>query len=84
MPAYLDLFQYDASHCMDKPVIYALNGPTVGYWYGYLALGCDICIASDKVKLGAVFAKRGVFPESGGTWYLPRLIGWDRAAELHF
>ena len=49
-----------------------------------LALGCDIRIASENAKLGAVFAKRGVLPESGGCWYLPRLLGWARAAEVAF
>jgi enoyl-CoA hydratase/carnithine racemase len=49
-----------------------------------LALGCDIRIASEHAKMGAVFAKRGVLPESGGCWYLPRLLGWARAAEVAF
>ncbi len=70
-------------HRMDKPVICALNGPAAGYGMD-LALGCDIRIASENGKLGAVFTKRGVLPESGGTWYLPRLIGWARASEVAF
>ena len=70
-------------HRMDKPVICALNGPAAGYGMD-LALGCDIRIASENAKLGAVFTKRGVLPESGGTWYLPRLIGWARASEVAF
>jgi enoyl-CoA hydratase/carnithine racemase len=49
-----------------------------------MALGCDIRIASENAKLGAVFAKRGVLPESGGCWYLPRLIGWAKAAEVAY
>src|SRR5690606_2498953 len=47
-----------------------------------LALGCDIRIASEHAKLGAVFARRGIVPESGGCWYLPRLLGWAKAAEV--
>ncbi|MBH77174.1 MAG: enoyl-CoA hydratase [Dehalococcoidia bacterium] len=70
-------------HRMDKPIICALNGPAAGYGMD-LALGCDIRIASEQAKLGAVFVRRGVLPESGGTWYLPRLVGWARAAEIAF
>ena len=70
-------------HTTDKPVICALNGAAAGYGMD-LALGCDIRIASTQAKLAAVFAKRGVLPESGGTWLLPRLIGWGRAAEVCF
>ena len=70
-------------HRMDKPVVCALNGPAAGYGMD-LALGCDIRIASDQAKLGAVFVRRGVLPESGGTWYLPRLVGWAKAAEIAF
>ncbi|WP_322796771.1 enoyl-CoA hydratase [Tepidiforma sp.] len=68
---------------MDKPMICALNGAAAGYGMD-LALGCDIRIASEHAKMGAVFAKRGVLPESGGCWYLPRLLGWAKAAEVAF
>ncbi len=68
---------------MDKPMICALNGAAAGYGMD-MALLCDIRIASDNAKMAAVFAKRGVLPESGGTWILPRLIGWHRAAEIAF
>ncbi len=68
---------------MDKPMICALNGAAAGYGMD-MALGCDIRIASENAKMGAVFAKRGVLPESGGCWYLPRLLGWAKAAEVAF
>jgi enoyl-CoA hydratase/carnithine racemase len=70
-------------HNTDKPVICALNGPAAGYGMD-LALGCDIRIASTEAKLAAVFTKRGILPESGGAWLLPRLIGWAKAAEIAF
>jgi enoyl-CoA hydratase/carnithine racemase len=70
-------------HTTDKPVICALNGPAAGYGMD-LALGCDIRIASKQAKLAAIFCKRGVLPESGGSWLLPRLVGWAKATEIAF
>jgi len=70
-------------HQVDKPTICALNGAAAGYGMD-LALGCDIRIASSRAKLAAAFTKRGVLPESGGTWILPRLVGWAKAAEIIF
>lgn len=66
---------------MDKPVIAAINGPAAGYGLD-LALGCDMRIMSDKAILMPGFSKMGVIPESGGTWYLPRLLGWAKACEI--
>jgi enoyl-CoA hydratase/carnithine racemase len=70
-------------HTTDKPVICALNGAAAGYGMD-LALGCDMRIASTEAKLAAVFTKRGVLPESGGSWLLPRLVGWAKASEIAF
>ena len=70
-------------HALDKPVICALNGGAAGYGLD-LALGCDIRIMARSAKLAASYTKRSVLPESGGTWYLPRLLGWSKAAELIF
>ena len=70
-------------HAIDKPVICALNGSAAGYGMD-LALGCDIRIMADNAKLAAAFVKRGVLPESGGTWFLPRMLGWAKAAEIIF
>ena len=68
---------------MDKPTICALNGSAAGYGMD-TAMGCDIRIAGESAKMAAAFVKRGVVPESGGTWILPRLLGWAKAAELIF
>ncbi|MDI6858391.1 MAG: enoyl-CoA hydratase-related protein [Dehalococcoidia bacterium] len=70
-------------HTTDKPVVCGLNGAAVGYGFD-LAMLCDIRIASDRARLGAIFTQRGILPESGGTWILPRLLGWARASELVF
>lgn len=66
---------------MDTPVIAALNGVAAGYGLD-LALGCDMRLMSDQARLMPGFAKMGVVPESGGTWYLPRLLGWAKACEI--
>ena len=39
-------------------------------------------LASDRAKLSAAFTRRGVLPESGGTWLLPRIVGWAKASEI--
>lgn len=70
-------------HAIDKPVICALNGSAAGYGMD-LALGCDIRIMAAEAKLAAAFVKRGVVPESGGTWFLPRMLGWAKASEIIF
>lgn len=70
-------------HNLDTPVICALNGGAAGYGMD-TALGCDIRIMGDSGKLSAAFTKRGLLPESGGTWILPRLLGWARASEVIF
>ncbi len=70
-------------HNLDTPTICALNGGAAGYGLD-IALGCDIRIAHEKAKLNPGFAKRGILPESGGTWLLPRLLGYAKAAEIAF
>ena len=63
----------------------ALMPETIVRRYGLdLALGCDIRIGGRSAKLAASYAKRGIVPESGGTWLLPRMVGYAKAAELMF
>lgn len=61
-----------------KPSIAAINGGAVGVGIT-MTLPMDIRIASDKAKLGFVFARRGLTPEAGAAWFLPRLVGLPQA-----
>lgn len=70
-------------HNLNTPTIAALNGSAAGYGMD-LALGCDMRIMADNAKLAAAFTARGIVPESGGTWLLPRMIGWAKASEIIF
>jgi enoyl-CoA hydratase/carnithine racemase len=70
-------------HNLDTPTICALNGGAAGYGLD-VALGCDIRVAAASAKLNPGFAKRGILPESGGTWLLPRIVGYAKAAEIAF
>ena len=67
----------------DTPIICAINGAAAGYGMD-MTLLCDMRIMGESAKLAAVTAKRNVVPESGGTWLLPRLVGWAKAAELYY
>ncbi len=69
--------------CMPQPVIAAVNGPAAGAGMN-LALAADIRVAAEEAVFGQNFAKVGLFPDYGGTYFLPQLIGPAKAAELFY
>jgi len=64
-----------------KPVICAVNGTAAGAGAN-IALACDIVVASENASFIQAFSKIGLIPDSGGTYYLPRLVGLGKAASL--
>jgi len=66
---------------LPKPIVGAINGVAAGAGAS-LAMACDIRIASDAASFALAFGRVGLVPDSGATWFLPRLVGAARAAEL--
>jgi len=67
----------------DTPIVGAINGPAAGAGFG-LSLCCDIRIASDQARMGTIFIKRGVGPDYGSSYWLPRIVGLPKALELFY
>jgi 2-(1,2-epoxy-1,2-dihydrophenyl)acetyl-CoA isomerase len=72
-----------AIRTIEKPFLAAVNGVAAGAGCN-LALACDIVLASDTARFGNVFTRIGLIPDCGGHFFLPRLIGFHKAAELMF
>ncbi len=70
-----------ALHRVSKPTIAAVDGVAVGAGMN-LALGCDIVIATDRVRFSEIFVRRGLTMDFGGTWLLPRIVGTAKARDI--
>jgi 2-(1,2-epoxy-1,2-dihydrophenyl)acetyl-CoA isomerase len=67
----------------EKPVVAAVNGTAAGLG-AHLAFACDLVVAAEDARFIEVFVRRGIAPDGGGAWLLPRLVGLQRAKELVF
>ncbi|MBA2328010.1 MAG: enoyl-CoA hydratase/isomerase family protein [Flavisolibacter sp.] len=66
---------------LEKPVVAAVNGVAAGAGAN-IALACDVVVATNSASFIQAFSKIGLIPDSGGTFILPRLIGWQKASAL--
>ena len=67
----------------EKPVVAAVNGTAAGGGAN-LVLACDLVVMADTARLIEVFVTRGIIPDAGGCYLLPRIVGPQRAKELMF
>ncbi len=70
-----------AMRALPKPIVGAINGVAAGAGAS-LAMACDLRIASETASFALAFGRVGLVPDSGATWFLPRLVGSSRAAEI--
>ncbi|MFD0920430.1 enoyl-CoA hydratase [Saccharopolyspora rosea] len=68
-------------HEMSEPVVAKVRGVAVGAGWN-LALGCDLVVAAPDARFSQIFARRGLSPDFGGSWLLPRAVGMQRAKRL--
>ena len=66
---------------LEKPVVAAINGVAAGAGAN-IALCCDVVVAAESASIIQSFSKIGLVPDSGGSYILPRLIGWQKASAL--
>ncbi|MBT5614866.1 MAG: 2-(1,2-epoxy-1,2-dihydrophenyl)acetyl-CoA isomerase, partial [Flavobacteriales bacterium] len=66
---------------IEKPIVAAVNGVAAGAGAS-IALACDIVVATESASFIQAFSKIGLIPDSGGTFFLPRLVGMQKAAAL--
>ncbi|KZS72031.1 enoyl-CoA hydratase [Mycobacterium kansasii] len=66
---------------LEVPLIGAINGPAIGAGCD-LAMMCDIRVASERAWFAESFVQLGLIPGDGGTWFLQRIVGYERAAEM--
>jgi 2-(1,2-epoxy-1,2-dihydrophenyl)acetyl-CoA isomerase len=68
---------------LEKPIIGAVNGVAAGAGIS-IALACDIVLAAESATFIEAFTRVGLVPDTGSSWFLPRLVGYARAAEMMF
>ena len=68
---------------LEVPLIGAINGPAIGAGCD-LAMMCDVRVASERAWFAESFVQLGLIPGDGGTWFLQRIVGYERAAEMTF